>query len=41
MIYVKTFPPGIKTMSSSVMETVYIFDIFDHLGAVNESKSEM
>ena len=41
MISVKTFSPKITTMKSSFMETVYIFDIFYHLRAVNESKSEV
>ena len=41
MISVKTFSPKITTMRSSFMETVYIFDIFYHLRAVNESKSEV
>ena len=41
MIYVKTFPPGIKTMSASFMETFYISNNFYHMEAVNESKSKV
>ena len=38
---VKTFSPKITTMRSSFMKTIYIFDIFYHLRAVNDSKSEV
>ena len=41
MISVKTFSPRIKTINSSFMKIIYIFNIFYHLRAVNESKSEV
>ena len=41
MIYIKTFPPGIKSLSSSFIEIVDILYISYHLRAVNESKSEV
>ena len=41
MISLKSFCPEIKIMNSSFMKIIYINDIFYHLRAVNESKSEV
>ena len=41
MISLKTFAFKPKTMGSSFMKSIYIFNIFHHLRAVNETKSKV
>ena len=41
MISLKTFASKTKAMGSSFMKSIYIFNIFHHLRAVNESKSKV
>ena len=41
MISLKTFASKTKTMGPSFMRNIYIFNIFDHLRAVNESKRKV
>ena len=41
MIFVKTFSPEIKAMSSSFIKNIYIFDIFYHFPQFEQSKSEV
>jgi len=37
----KTFSPKVKSMNSSFMKNVYIFDIFYHFPQFEQSKSEV
>ena len=41
MISLKTFAPKTKAMGSSFIKSIYIFNIFHHLRAGNESKSKV
>ena len=41
MISLKTFTSKTKTMSSSFMKSIYIFNFFHHVRAVNQSKSKV
>ena len=41
MIALKTFAPETKTMLSNFMKSIYIFNIFHHLRAVNENKGKV
>ena len=41
MISVETFSPEVKSMDSSFMKNIYIFDIFYHFHHFERSKSEV
>ena len=41
LISLKTFASKTKTMGSTFMKNIYIFNIYHHLKAVNESKSKV
>ena len=41
MISVETFSPKVKSMDSSFMKNIYIFDIFYHFPQFEQSKSEV
>ena len=41
MISAKTFSPELKSMNSSFIKNVYIFDIFYHFPQFEQSKSEV
>ena len=41
MISAKTFSPEVKSMNSSFIKNVYIFDIFYHFPQFEQSKSEV